>query len=154
MLLTETIRKAAGGYRIISHRTGKNLGTFPSRAAAERRLAQLARFREAEDCQGVTIAGRAVCITRGHGGHPLVGQEAASQVGACRYLSIGGRRVCITGGHNHSAMLQAGMGYRDLYFGASRPGRIRRKALPADVGTAGIGTATNLSSSASGAGHT
>ena len=48
-VLYEYIIKVKGGYRVISHQTGKNLGTFPSRAAARRRLRQLARFREQFD---------------------------------------------------------------------------------------------------------
>lgn len=45
----EYIVKVAAGYRIISHRTGKNLGTFRSRAKAKKHLAHLARFREATE---------------------------------------------------------------------------------------------------------
>lgn len=39
------IRKVKGGYRVVSHRTGRNLGTFKSKEAAQRRLKQLARYR-------------------------------------------------------------------------------------------------------------
>jgi hypothetical protein len=91
------ITKVAGGYRIVSHRTGQNLGTFPTRAAAQRRLAQLARFREAAACRWVAAGGRTVCIAEGHGGH-------------------------------------------------APAGRRRRRALPADVGTSGIGTHSNTAS--------
>jgi len=44
--LVEYIRKVKGGYRVISHRTGKNLGTYPTLKQAKERLRQLARFRE------------------------------------------------------------------------------------------------------------
>lgn len=44
--LLEYIVKVKEGYRIISHRTGKNLGTFKTRAAAKKHLKHLARFRE------------------------------------------------------------------------------------------------------------
>lgn len=32
-------------YRIISHQTGKNLGTYNTRAAAQRRLNQIKKFK-------------------------------------------------------------------------------------------------------------
>lgn len=53
-LLQEHIVKVKGGYRIISHTTGKNLGTYPSLAAAKRRLRQFARFREVSDAASMT----------------------------------------------------------------------------------------------------
>lgn len=40
------IRKVKGGFRVISHRTGKNLGTYKTKKAAEKRLKQLKRFRK------------------------------------------------------------------------------------------------------------
>lgn len=40
------IKKVKGGYRVVSHRTGKNLGTYRTRAAAQTRLAQVKRFRK------------------------------------------------------------------------------------------------------------
>lgn len=45
--LVEYVVKVKGGYRVVSHQTGRNFGTYPTRAAAQRRLRQLARFREA-----------------------------------------------------------------------------------------------------------
>lgn len=39
------IRKVKGGFRVISHQTGKNFGTYKTRAAAKRRLAQIKRFK-------------------------------------------------------------------------------------------------------------
>jgi SPP1 gp7 family putative phage head morphogenesis protein len=48
-VLFETIVRVVGGYRIISHRTGKNLGTFTTRERAQRHLAHLARFRESRN---------------------------------------------------------------------------------------------------------
>lgn len=50
--LLEYIIKVAGGYRIISHRTGKNLGTFKTRAQAKKHLAHLAQFREFTEAEG------------------------------------------------------------------------------------------------------
>jgi hypothetical protein len=38
------IRKVAGGYRLVSH-TGKNLGTFSSKAQAQKREAQVNFFK-------------------------------------------------------------------------------------------------------------
>lgn len=32
-------------YRVVTHQTGKNMGTYSTRAAAEKRLAQIKRFR-------------------------------------------------------------------------------------------------------------
>ena len=40
----ETIRKVKGGYRLVSHK-GKNLGTYPSRAGAEKRERQVQYFK-------------------------------------------------------------------------------------------------------------
>jgi hypothetical protein len=39
------IRKVKGGYRIVSHTTGKNLGTFPTKARAQQHLKQIQRFK-------------------------------------------------------------------------------------------------------------
>jgi len=38
------IRKVQGGYRVIGNNTGKNLGTFPSKAAAEKHQLQVQYF--------------------------------------------------------------------------------------------------------------
>lgn len=35
------IRKSAKGYSVISHRTGRNMGTYASKEDAERRLRQV-----------------------------------------------------------------------------------------------------------------
>jgi len=124
--LAEHIEEVTGGFRIVSHRTGKSLGTYKTRGEAARALARMRRFSEA-------------------------GVEAH---GDCRYITIGGRRTCMTGGHNHTALLQAGQ-KRMPYYGLARPGRRRRRAFPADVGTAAIGTATNMASAtAQATGHT
>ena len=40
------IRKVKGGYRVITHQTGRNMGTYKTKAAAKRRLAQIHRFRK------------------------------------------------------------------------------------------------------------
>ncbi len=95
-VMAEHIEKTTDGYRIVSHRTGKNLGTYKTRGEAVRALARMARFREALETHG-----------------------------DCRYITIGGRRTCLTGGHNHSAVLQAGQ-KRMPYYGMARPGRRRR----------------------------
>ena len=39
------IRKVKGGYRVVTHQTGRNMGIYKTKAAAKRRLAQLARHR-------------------------------------------------------------------------------------------------------------
>ena len=39
------IRKVKGGYRVIGHASGRNFGTFKTKAAAQRRLGQLKRHR-------------------------------------------------------------------------------------------------------------
>lgn len=41
----EHIVKTDGGYRLVSKKTGKNLGTYPSRAGAERRERQVQYFK-------------------------------------------------------------------------------------------------------------
>ncbi len=40
-----TIRKVKSGYRLVSKNTGKNLGTYPTRAGAERREQQIQFFK-------------------------------------------------------------------------------------------------------------
>jgi len=39
------IRKVKGGWRVITHQTGKNMGTYKTKAAAKRRLKQIRKFR-------------------------------------------------------------------------------------------------------------
>jgi hypothetical protein len=39
------IRKVPGGYKVVSHQTGKSFGTYPTKKAAEKRLAQIKRFK-------------------------------------------------------------------------------------------------------------
>jgi hypothetical protein len=39
------IKKVKGGYRVVSHQTGRNLGTYKTKAQAKKRLKQLARHR-------------------------------------------------------------------------------------------------------------
>jgi hypothetical protein len=68
--------------------------------------------------------------------------EGMQKVGDCKYVSIGGRRTCMTGGHNHSATLVAGK-MKSLYYGGAKPGRIKRRAMPADMGGA-AGTHGNM----------
>jgi len=40
------IRKVKGGYRVVSHRTGRNLGTYKTKAEAEKRLQQIQAFKK------------------------------------------------------------------------------------------------------------
>ena len=40
------IRKVGKKYKVISHRTGKSLGTYSTRIAAEERLRQIQRFKK------------------------------------------------------------------------------------------------------------
>jgi len=47
MKINEIIRKVADGYRLYSH-SGKNLGTYPSRAGAEKRERQVQYFKHKE----------------------------------------------------------------------------------------------------------
>jgi hypothetical protein len=45
-LLDEYIRKVKGkGHCVFTHQTGRNMGCYPSRSGAEKRLKQIARFR-------------------------------------------------------------------------------------------------------------
>lgn len=44
MIVTVKV-KGKTKYRVITHQTGKNMGTYKTRAAAKKRLAQIARFR-------------------------------------------------------------------------------------------------------------
>jgi len=46
LYVDEIIRKKGSEWCVFSHTTGKNLGCFPSKAGAEKRLAQLAKFKE------------------------------------------------------------------------------------------------------------
>lgn len=39
------IRKVKSGYRVVSHTTGRNMGTFKTKAAAKRRLGQILYFK-------------------------------------------------------------------------------------------------------------
>lgn len=39
------IRKVKGGYKVVSHQTGKSFGTFKSKTAAQKRLAQIKKFK-------------------------------------------------------------------------------------------------------------
>ena len=40
-----SIRKVKSGYRIVSHKTGRNLGTYKTKSAAKRRLKQIVYFK-------------------------------------------------------------------------------------------------------------
>lgn len=35
------IRKCKGGYKVVSHQTGKSFGTYKTKAAAKKRLGQM-----------------------------------------------------------------------------------------------------------------
>lgn len=47
--MKEFIEPVKGGFRVISHQTGKNFGTYKTRAEAEKRLAQIHRFAKKEE---------------------------------------------------------------------------------------------------------
>ena len=38
------IKKVKEGYRVIAHKSGRNMGTYPTKAGAEKRLKQIERF--------------------------------------------------------------------------------------------------------------
>lgn len=40
------IIKVKGGYKVVSHTTGHSFGTYKSKKAAEKRLAQIKRFKK------------------------------------------------------------------------------------------------------------
>lgn len=40
------IKKVKDGYRVVSHQTGKNFGTYPKKAQAVKRLAQIKKFKK------------------------------------------------------------------------------------------------------------
>jgi len=42
------IRKVKGGYRVISHKKKRNLGTYRTLAEAKRRLKQIQRFKHSK----------------------------------------------------------------------------------------------------------
>lgn len=44
--LIEKIVKKGGEWCVIAHKSGKNMGCYPSKAGAEKRLKQIAKFRE------------------------------------------------------------------------------------------------------------
>ena len=39
------IVKTKQGFRVVSHQTGKNFGTYKTKAAAKKRLAQIKKFK-------------------------------------------------------------------------------------------------------------
>jgi hypothetical protein len=39
------IKKVKGGYKVVSHQTGKSFGTYKTKPAAQKRLAQIKRFK-------------------------------------------------------------------------------------------------------------
>jgi hypothetical protein len=43
--IQEEIRKVKGGYRLVSKKSGKNLGTYPTKAGAEKRERQVQYFK-------------------------------------------------------------------------------------------------------------
>jgi hypothetical protein len=47
-ILSETIRKVEGGYRLVSHK-GKNLGTFPTKSGAEKHEREVQYFKHAKE---------------------------------------------------------------------------------------------------------
>lgn len=62
----EDIRKVKGGYRLLSKKTRKNLGTYPTRAGAEKRERQVQYFKHANEDQDIEETckyGRYYCST-------------------------------------------------------------------------------------------
>jgi hypothetical protein len=51
----EHIVKVKGGYRLVSKKTGKNLGTYPSEAGAENRERQVQYFKHANESASPTL---------------------------------------------------------------------------------------------------
>lgn len=47
-----TIRRANGGFRLTSKKTGRNLGTFPTKAAAQKRENQVTFFKNLAKSSG------------------------------------------------------------------------------------------------------
>ena len=47
-IISEHIVKVKGGYRLLSHK-GKNLGTFPSKSAAEKHESEVQYFKHANE---------------------------------------------------------------------------------------------------------
>ncbi len=56
--MTEYVHKVKGGWRVTSHQTGKNFGTYPSKPAAEKRLSQIHKFRSKDEILHVKPEGR------------------------------------------------------------------------------------------------
>lgn len=52
--LEEHIVKVKGGYRLVSKKTGKNLGTYPTRAGAEKREREVQYFKHANEDMSVS----------------------------------------------------------------------------------------------------
>jgi hypothetical protein len=50
-ILSETIRKVEGGYRLVSHK-GKNLGTFPSKSGAQKHEREVQYFKHMSEAGG------------------------------------------------------------------------------------------------------
>lgn len=70
-LVNETIRKVKGGYRLVS-KSGKNLGTYPSKGGAEKREKQVQYFKHANESKRMhldfdSLYGKAFKITDAEG---------------------------------------------------------------------------------------
>jgi hypothetical protein len=49
--IKEHIEKVSGGYRLVSKKTGKNLGTYPSKSGAEKRERQVQYFKHLHEME-------------------------------------------------------------------------------------------------------
>lgn len=62
--INETIRRVKGGYRLVS-KSGRNLGTYPNRAGAERREQQVRYFKHVNEDTGSFSKGDPVIVVGG-----------------------------------------------------------------------------------------
>ena len=40
------IKKVKAGYRVVTHQTGRNMGTYPTKSQAQKRLRQIKKFKK------------------------------------------------------------------------------------------------------------
>lgn len=62
----EHIVKVGSGYRLVSKKTGKNLGTYPSKSGAEKREREVQYFKHMKE-DGVGMVGGAPTLSAGTG---------------------------------------------------------------------------------------
>jgi len=56
-VMDEHIVKSGSQYKLVSKKTGKNLGTYPSKAGAQKRERQVQYFKHMGECDGGAIGG-------------------------------------------------------------------------------------------------